>query len=281
MTQNGISSPARLEADHLRWRERRLSELMAPDSWLGLIGLHWLEPGRNAVGSAPDSAVLLPAGPLHLGDLVWEDGSIVWRPAPGCQTVVEGGQGGAGGVLCTDAGGEASRVRFADFVFFVIERDGRLAVRLRDLAWRGKRAFAGVECYAFDPAWRVEADWQELAQAVTMEVPNVTGELKAVTVSRQAIFRVEGIEYALLPLDVGDDGVFFVFRDATSGKETYGGGRFLRAGVPEAGRLLLDFNRAYNPPCAFTPFATCPLPPPENWLAIPIRAGEKKYSGSY
>lgn len=285
MTQDENRSPPGLESGHRRWREKRLEELAAPDSWLGLVGLYWLEPGRNAVGSAPGSAVPMPEGPPRLGDLVWEGKSLAWRPTSGSPAVVENGEESGSGDLAlrTDTAGEAtaSRVRCGDLVFFVIERDGRLAVRLRDLAWRAKRSFTGVECYPFDPDWRIEADWQKLAQAVTMEVPNVTGELKPVTVTRRAVFRVAGGEYALLPLEVGDNGVFFVFRDATSGKETYGGGRFLRAKPPEAGRLLLDFNRAYNPPCAFTPFATCPLPPPENWLPVPIRAGERKYSGNY
>lgn len=284
MTQKANSHPLGPEDSHRRWRERRFDDLSAPDSWLGLLGLYWLEPGRNAVGSAPGSVVPMPEGPSHLGDLLWEGGSLAWRPAPGSPTSVEGGAETESGDLAlrTDTAGEASasRVHCGDLVFFVIERDGRLAVRLRDRAWRGKRPFAGLECYPFDPDWRIEADWQEIKQALTMEVPNVTGELKPVTVTHQAVFQAAGAEYALLPLDVDDDGVFFVFRDGSSGKETYGGGRFLRAKSPKAGRLLLDFNRAYNPPCAFTPFATCPLPPPENWLSIPIRAGEKKYLGA-
>lgn len=284
MTQNEHSTSNR-EAEHGRWRERRLRELTAPESWLGLVGLYWLEPGRNTVGSAPGSAVPMPEGPSHLGDLLWEGTELAWRPAPGSNASVQGGEERAGGdlVLRTDIAGEvtASRVRSGDLVFFVIEREGRLAVRLRDLRWNEKRSFTGVDCYPFDPAWRLEATWQELAQPVTMEVPNVTGELKPVMVRWKAVFQVEGKEISLLPLEVGDSGVFFVLRDATSGRETYGGGRFLRAKLPEAGRLILDFNRAYNPPCAFTPFATCPLPPPENWLPIPIRAGEKKYAGGY
>lgn len=274
-----------LEAGHRRWRERRFEELSAPQSWLGLVGLFWLEPGNNPVGSAAGSTVPMPEGPAHLGDLIWQDQKLVWRPAPGSSATVSGGERDAGGdvVLRTDAAGEssASRVSWAEWSFFVIERDSRPAVRLRNLAWREKRSFDGVECYPFDPDWRIEADWEELAEPLTMEVPNVTGELKSVKVTQRAVFTRAGVEHVLLPLDVGDNGVFFVFRDATSGKETYGAGRFLRAKPPVAERMLLDFNRAYNPPCAFTPFATCPLPPPENWLPIPIRAGERKYSGNY
>lgn len=268
-----------LDTGHRHWQEQRVDELSAPDSWLGLIGLHWLEPGSNAVGSAPGSTVALPDGPAHLGDLVWDGPALLWRPAAGSPATVDG----EGGVarLRSDAAGEPSRVRAGDFEFFVIERDGRPAVRLRDRAWRGKRNFAGVDCYPFDPAWCVEALWEELPEPWTLEVQSVTGELKSIDILFQAVFRIEGAEHSLLPLEVGETGAFFVFRDATSGRETYGGGRFLRARPPREGRLLLDFNRAFNPPCAFTPFATCLLAPPENRLPFPVRAGEKKYAGGY
>lgn len=285
MTQDTTAAISEWAASHWRWRQRRHEELAASDSWLGLIGLYWLEPGTNTVGSAPGSAVPMPAGPAHLGDLLWQGESVVWQPAEGSTVTVEAGEAQKGGDfrLRTDAHGEASasRVRYEKFVFFIIERDGRLAVRLRDQGWQARRPFAGVECFPFDSAWCIEAQWQPLPKSLTMEVPNVTGELKPVSVAWQAVFRIGEREYALLPLEVSETGIFFVFRDATSGKESYGGGRFLRAKPPVDGRVMLDFNRAYNPPCAFTPFATCPLPPPENWLPVAIRAGERKYTGNY
>ncbi|HZX33338.1 MAG TPA: DUF1684 domain-containing protein [Rhodocyclaceae bacterium] len=271
------------EVGHQRWRQRRLDELSAPDSWFGLVGLHWLEPGRNPVGSAPDCAVVLPEGPAHLGDLVWDGAFVLWQPAAGIEAVEEeGGESQSGEIMLrTDRDGEPSRVHAGNLAFFVIERDGRPAVRVRDLAWRGKRSFAGVECYPFDPAWRIEARWEELDEPWALEVQSVTGELKTINVPARARFAVAGAEYALLPLDVGDEGAFFIFRDATSGPETYGGGRFLRAKPAADGRIVLDFNRAFNPPCAFTAFATCTLAPPENRLPFAVRAGEKKYAGGY
>ncbi|MBS1189057.1 MAG: hypothetical protein H6R10_849 [Rhodocyclaceae bacterium] len=271
------------EARHRHWRERRFEELSAAESWLGLAGLYWLEPGTNAVGSAPDCAVVLPAGPARLGDLLWEGPSVRWRPFPGGGAVVEGMAAGADGevVLATDRAGAPTRVRYGDLLFFVIERDGRLAVRLRDLDWRTKDDFAGVDCYPFDPDWCVEALWDELVEPVSLQVQNGAGNLTAVNVSARAVFRVDGKEFALLPLGEGEDHVFFVFRDTSSGRETYGGGRFLKAVPPVDKRLVLDFNRAFNPPCAFTAFATCSLPPQENWLPFPVQAGEKKYAGSH
>jgi len=260
-------SPLSAEEDFARWREERLRHLQAPDSWLALIGLFWLEEGDNTVGAAPESTVLLPSGPSLLGVLRWREGLLRWLPVAGdAQT------------LATDAGGAPSIVTCASLAFFVIEREGRLAVRVRDLDWAAKRSFAGIELFPYDAAWRIEADWKPLASPLTIEVPNVCGDLKPVQIAWQAVFKVGEVEVTLLPMSVSDHGVFFVFRDATSGRISYGAGRFLNAAPPSGGRIVLDFNFAYSPPCAFTPFATCPLPPPENWLAFAVEAGEKAYA---
>lgn len=264
--------------DHLKqmerrqadWQARRQEELSAPDSWLGLIALIWLEPGSNSVGSSPDCTVVLPKGPPLLGHLAVAGTVVTWMPAEGTAEALS---------LSTDHEGEPSVVTWGDLAFFVIEREGRLAVRLRDRGWASRQPFAGLEYFPFAREWRVAADWLPLDPPQTMEVPNVTGELKRVRVDWQAVFDYDGHEVTLLPMTVAEDHVFFIFRDGTSGRESYGAGRFLRARPAEEGRIVLDFNRAYNPPCAFTPFATCPLPPPENWLPFPIRAGEKKYKG--
>ena len=131
--------------------------------------------------------------------------------------------------------------------------------------------------YDYDPAWVIDADWQVLAQPLVIEVPNLAGDLKPVAVTHQAVFEVAGERVTLLPMSVSEQEVFFVFRDRSSGRETYGAGRFLKAVPPVGGRIRLDFNFAFNPPCAFTAFATCPLPPPENWLPFTVPAGERKW----
>ncbi len=261
--------------DFAAWQQARYDELAAPDSWLGLIGLFWLEPGVNSVGNAADASVKLPSGPAHLGDLLWEDGRVFWQPV-----------GAMGVELETDQAGKPTTVDCENLAFFVVDRDGRLAVRLRDRHWATRQPFAGLDYFPFDPAWQIEAAWQAISPPLSMEVPNVSGDLKTVEVAYQAVFTVDGKTVTLLPMAVGESEVFFVFRDRTSGKETYGAGRFLKtsaatiettAGPGGDGKISLDFNRAYNPPCAFTSFATCPLPPPENWLPFPIAAGERKW----
>ncbi len=255
-------------ASHQRWQAARQAELSGPDSWLGLIGLHWLAPGANLVGSAADANVPLPGGPARQGVLRWEEsGRVFWRP-----------EGGPARELETDHAGRPTAVDLENWSFFIVDRDGRLAARVRDRAWATMRHFSGVPCHDYDATWRIVARWETLPEPLTMEVPNVSGELKTVAVTQRAVFERDGETVTLLPMSVGDDGVFFVFRDRSSGRETYGAGRFLKTPVAVDGKITLDFNFAYNPPCAFTAFATCPLPPPENWLPFAIAAGEKKWS---
>jgi hypothetical protein len=252
--------------DLKKWQAARHAELAGPESWLGIRGLFWLEPGLNSVGSAEGSVVLLPGGPAHLGDLSWLDGRVMWLPA-----------GGEARELQTDIAGQPTIVDFQKWSFFPVDRENRIAVRVRDRDWALSQPFTGLEYFDFDPAWQIEAEWQALSPPIRMEVPNVSGDLKVVEVSHQAVFEVAGQTVTLLPMAVSAKEVFFVFRDRTSGKETYGAGRFLKAIPTVNGKIRLNFNCAYNPPCAFTPFATCPLPPPENWLPFPVAAGEKAY----
>lgn len=253
---------------HLRWQAARRAELAGPDSWLGLIGLFWLEPGLNSVGSQAGSVVELPLGPACLGYLNWQGEQLFWQP-----------EGGAVIALKSDRDGQPSVLEHAHLSFFVVDRDGRLAVRLRDRDWAAGRPAPELAYFDYAEGWSVEARWQPLAEALSMEVPNVCGELKPVTVTHRADFEVAGQTVSLLPMSVSESEVFFVFRDRTSGKESYGAGRFLKVPAPTDGTIRLDFNFAYSPPCAFTPFATCPLPPPENWLPFAVTAGEQKPLG--
>lgn len=256
------------QTDWERWCAARERALAGPESWLGLSGLYWLEEGANRVGSDPASAVVLPHGAAHLGELLWRGEALLWAPVAGERQP-----------LTSDRHGAPTVVTSGDSAFFVIERDGRFAVRVRDRSWAARMPFAGIERFDYNPAWRIDAAWCPLDPPQVMEVPNVTGEMKAVTVAWQAVFEIDGKSVALLPMSVSDEKAFFVFRDATSGRISYGAGRFLDVPPAENGRIVLDFNFAYSPPCAFTPFATCPLPPPENWLPFAVEAGEKRYSG--
>ena len=208
--------------NHRLWQQQRNAELAARDSWLGLIGLYWLEPGLNNVGSSEDAIVKLPDEQPHRGDLCWENGRVFWQldGAP----IVE---------LQTDIAGNPTTVDLGNLSFFIVDRDGHLAARLRDRNWAAGKPFAGLDYFDFDPAWQIEAEWQSLSPPLRMEVHNVSGELKTVDVAHQAVFQAAGQTVTLLPMSVSDKEVFFVFRDRTSGKETYGAGRFLK--VPARG----------------------------------------------
>jgi len=251
--------------DFATWRNHRLAELTAADGWLSLVGLFWLSPGEQTLGSAADNSLVLPVGPAHWGTLTLGD-EIRWQAA-----------GKAAEILQIDTGAAPSVIRAGEVSFILIERDGQIALRLRDNTAAARQQFKGIATFEYATAWQLEARWE--ANPQTIAVATMTGGLETRQVSGRAWLTHEGKEYALTPLDENDQGLFFVFADATSGKKdgngSYGGGRFLWALPPENGRLLLDFNRAYNPPCAFTPYATCPLAPPENRLPFAVRAGEK------
>ncbi|WP_371322601.1 DUF1684 domain-containing protein [Dechloromonas sp. ZY10] len=253
------------------WQANRRQELATAESWLGMAGLFWLEPGRNVLGSAADCPLRLPAGPACAGEVVWEPERdlLFWQATDGVMKP-----------LVTDRDGAPTTVDLENWSFFVVDRDRRLALRLRDREWAQSRPFAGLDYFPPAPEWRIEARWLALPEPVRIEVPNVAGELRPVEIAWQAVFVHAGSEVCLLPMSVDENEVFFVFRDRSSGRESYGAGRFLKAVRPVGEVITLDFNRAYNPPCAFTPFATCPLPPPENWLPFAVPAGELKYCGA-
>ncbi|HEY6898953.1 MAG TPA: DUF1684 domain-containing protein [Rhodocyclaceae bacterium] len=229
-----------LEQDHAAWRARRLAALTAEDGWLTVIGLEWLEDGDYSVGSA--GAIQLEAAPPLLGVLRAIGGTVEWRPVDGPAQR-----------LASDADGAPTVVHHGRYRLFVIERDGRLALRIKDAEAPARRDFKGIEYFPFDPAWILAARWD--------------GAL--------AHFDYQGQAHTLRPQRAGERPLQFVIGDRSSGRETYGGGRFLFA-TPEAdGALTLDFNRAINPPCVFTLYATCPLPAAENRLPFAVTAGER------
>lgn len=262
------------------WKQARHERLERPDGWLTLVGLSWLKLGDHRVGSDAASAVLLPAGkaPETVGVLTVEAGKVTFQAAPGV-VVTSAGKPIATQVLVTDHDGDPTILEHGPLSFFVIERAGRLAVRVRDREAETLKEFAGLDYYPLDPKWRLDARFEPAAEIREIPIPNAVGYDEPIKSPGHVVFAVDGKEFRLLALDdTGDGRLFLVFGDPTNGAETYGGGRFLYTDPPRAGKVVVDFNRAYNPPCVFTPFATCPLPPKGNKLPFPIRAGEKKYA---
>lgn len=269
-----------------KWRADRVARLTAPDGWLSLIGLEWLQEGANRVGSAADNDIVLQAGPAHLGVVTLDKSDHVnIKFAQGSGATIDGKSVGEA-TLIDDAHvtGNASPtlVAFGSANFYVIDREGRKALRVKDSTSTTRQHFLGIDYFPIDPSWRIVADWVPFNPPHDLQMGSVIGTIDTVKVPGKAVFTRDGHTYELLPYQEEPGGeLFFVLADRTSGHETYGAARFLYAALPVNGKVVLDFNKAYNPPCAFTSFATCPLAPPENRLDLRITAGEKKYRGGH
>jgi len=261
-------------------RAERLAALTAPDGWLSLIGLEWLQPGANRIGSAADNDIVLKAGPAHLGTITLDDnGSATIELAKNSGALVDGRDVERATLVDDSPGHKPTEVRFGSAQFFVIARDGRKALRVKDENAETRTHFLGLDYFAIDPSWRVVADWVPFDPPHELEIGSVLGTIDKEKVPGKAVFTRDGQTFELYPIQEEPNSLFFVFADRTSGKETYGAARFLDTPLAKNGKLVLDFNEARNPPCAFTPYATCPLAPPENRLDVRITAGEKNYRG--
>jgi len=269
-----------------QWQAGRVERLTASDGWLSLIGLEWLKEGANRVGRAADNDIVLSAGPAHLGVVTLaHDGSMRIALDKDSDATIDG-KAVTEAALVDDlhAGADAAptRVSFGTASFHVIDRDGRKGLRVKDTEAPTRKHFVGIDAFPVDPSWRIEATWVPAQPGETLEMGSVIGTIDKYPVPGKLEFTRDGKHFEILPvIEVpGDAQYFIVFADRTSGKETYGAARFLYIDPPKDGKVVLDFNKAYNPPCAFTPFATCPLAPPENRLDLRVTAGEKNYRGS-
>lgn len=263
------------------WREERHGRLSQPDGWFSLVGLAWLEEGENTCGSDPASAIRFPGpAPARLGTLVKSGATVVFEPSSGIEVSIDGKAQGRTTSLVTDAEGEPSLLKWDSMQFYLIDRGGRIGVRIKDSASPALAAFTGIDNYPIDGRWRTEAQFVPYDPPKPITVPNVLGTRSEQPSPGAIELRMAGRTHRLDVLPGGDGEYFVVFGDATNTKETYGGGRFLYvAEADEEGRVVVDFNKAYNPPCVFTPYATCPLPPRQNRLELAVHAGEKMYAG--
>ncbi len=257
------------------WRTARYAALQREIGWLTLAGLAWLKPGLNTVGSAPERDVVLPHGPEDVGSVEVSD-----REAMATGAFRHAGRAAERLALTSDADGEPTMLELGSLRLCVIDRGGRLAIRSWDVDATARREFSGIDHWPVDPAWSLEARF-EPTPGRTVVVPDVLATDEVRDAPGDVVFAVDGAEHRLQGLRGGERGeLWLIFGDATNGTETYGGGRFLYTDAPDAdGRVTVDFNRAYNPPCVFSPYATCPLPWPANRLPIRIEAGERRYDG--
>ncbi len=267
------------------WRAQRLKSLTAPYGWLSLVGLPWLQKGANTVGSAKDNDIVLDKAPAHLGSIDWhKDGKVTIKLAAGDAHVTINGRHVREAVLLDDSHDKPTTVKFATTEFYLVSRNGMKGLRVKDSQSPTRVHFAGLDYFPVNPALRITAHWVPFKPHHHLKMGNEIGGVDTYPVPGKAVFTYQGHRYSVEPvIEVpGDTQYFLVFSDRTSGHETYGASRFLYLDPPKPGSdtVTIDFNKAYNPPCAFTPFATCPLPAPVNRLDFRVTAGEKKYAGA-
>ncbi|MGQ4659100.1 DUF1684 domain-containing protein [Lysobacter sp. F6437] len=263
------------------WRDQRKAGLLEPDGWASLTGLHWITPGSHYVGSDADNGIRLTMGPEHLGMIELDGGDLRFVPEGGVALTLDGAPlAGATALRADDDPAGPSEIGFDDGKgrATVIKRGDRLALRVRHAEAPTRTGFSGLDYWAADPDWQVTGNWVPNPAGQTIEVANIIGTTDEVPNPGAIEFERDGATHRIEALDEGGDELFLVFADRTNGHGSYGAGRFLYVPRPGAdGRVMVDFNRSYNPPCAFTAFATCPLPPPENRLDLAVTAGEKAY----
>lgn len=257
-----------------RWRDEMEAGLRSENGWLTLIGLFWLEEGENRFGADSDNAIVLPAGkaPASAGSFAHHHGETTLRVADGAPVRVNGGPV-ASAPLRPDTSGRPDQVTLGDITMTLIERGGRYAIRARDRRHPARESFAGRSWFPVDESYRVTAQFIPHETPTTLPILTIMGTVEDRHSPGSLVFALGGREHRLVALEE-EDRLFIIFRDQTSGETTYPAGRYLKTAMPQNGRVTLDFNRAYSPPCAFTDFATCPLPPPQNRLPIRVEAGE-------
>jgi len=265
------------EAEIQSWRAARHDRLSSDQGWLTLVGLEWLREGENRLGSSESSDIRIPGGPGDWGTLFLNGNELIFEPADESELTIDDFPAERTRLVADDAG-TPTVVRHGNLSFYVAAR-GSYALRIKDTQAPTLLAFEGVENYPIDVKWRFDARFIPAEPGQTMEIANVLGQSVSMIVPGTVEFEYDGQTYSLLGLqEKGVDALWLLFADRTNGRETYGAGRFLYSdGMPADGRVVVDFNKSYNPPCAFTEYSTCPLPPQQNRLDLAITAGEKRY----
>lgn len=272
------------ESEIQAWQASRATNLRKEDGWLSLVGLFWLQEGENGLGSdRSKNRVILPAkAPADACTLAMKDGRVTLH-ARAPMTIDGKPVTGAVPLLDDNDPKGPTIVQLGTTRFQIIKRGPRYGVRIKDPEAESRTNFKGLEYYPIDPKWRVEAHLEPYNPVKKIPITDITGMTADSDSPGALVFTVDGQEYRVDPIvEEGSDELFIIIKDATSKDATYQAGRYLYAAKPGPdGKVIVDFNKAYNPPCAFTAFATCPLPPKQNVLPIRIEAGEKRYAGGH
>ena len=262
--------------DDEQYRRDLETKLTSDTGWLTIAGLAFLTKAETTVGSDHSNDVVLPgATPPHLGTFVLApDGHVSVRLQPNLEVKLLDGRPFSGGAIKSDGEGPPDRLVLGDVQLWVHESGDRKAIRIRDRNSPLRQSFKGMKWYPIDPGYRIEAAFVPYDKPKAFAIPNLLGDIDRMSAPGQVTFTLNGTEQRMTPY-LDEDELWFVFRDLTAGDTTYPAARFLYTSLPKDGKVVLDFNRAENPPCVFNPYATCPLPPPENRLKVRVEAGEQ------
>lgn len=262
-----------------QWREKRLESLRNPEGWFSYAGSGIVNLGTSTVGSGSDNDIVLSRGPAQLGTLtVNKAGTAKFSAARDSGALIDGKPIKGKVTLKDNSGGnQPTRVTVGNTWFYLVRMDDLIGWRFRDPESPALKAFTGIDNFPIDPTWRIEADWVPYDPPHEIELITIINTLNKTNVPGKAVFERDGQRYELEPVLEDDGTLFFIFADQTSGKETYGAARFLYAEPATDGKVVIDFNKAYNPPCALSPHVVCPTAPPQNRLKLRIDAGEKIY----
>ncbi len=267
-------------ADNQAWRVERYQELIAPDGWTSLVGLHWLSLKAHYIGSSADSGIRLEVGPPKMGMVSSEGDSVWFTPERGAALTVDGKPLGGRIRFYSDRDPEPTVIGFDDGkgLLTLIRRGDRYALRLKHADAPSRTQFTGLDYWPLDESWRIKARYVPNDAGKTLPIVDIVGITTEMPNAGAVEFERDGRTWRLEATGEPGRELFLIFADRTSGHGSYPAGRYIDLPAPDAdGEVTIDFNRAYNPPCAFTPFATCPLPPPENRLDLRVDAGEKDY----
>lgn len=263
------------------WHKKRIENLKKENGWLNLVGLFWLEGGENTFGSSEKNKIIFPENaPDEIGKFIKNDSIILFESSPNVNVF-------SNGIKITniemkiDLTGNPTILEIGSLKWFIIKRDEKYGIRLRDLESELVKYFEGIDRFPIDENWKINAKFFPYEKPKVVEIPTIIGTIEKEFSPGKLIFKIDNKEFALELTSAGEK-LFLVFADLTSGEETYGAGRFLYVDKPDSNNnVIIDFNKSYNPPCAFTKFATCPLPTDENKLRVRITAGEKNYGETH
>ena len=261
------------------WDQKRINRLKADDGWLNLVGRFWLEKGESSFGTSEDNDIVVESSklPEHIGSFLFVDSTVTFRAKDDVEVLLDG-KPVKEIVLVDDQKKDMTVLQIGTIKFNLIIRDTLYGIRFRDLNSDLVKNFKGVERFPIDESWKITAKFEAYNPVKEIDVPNVLGQISKEKCPGAVVFERDGKTHRIDAVDEGGARLFLIIADQTSGDETYGGGRFMYVNKPDStGTILLDFNKAYNPPCVFTKYATCPLPPLQNYLKLRIEAGEKVY----